>query len=264
MGYSYSRDWNKERKEWFKLIDRYIRDEWSRGFEFYCFSLLMNDYRYVGRKRVWGNRFEYEESLKLFYNLLNRRLYGSNWKKKGFGIKGFICFYEEDDGMKFIKDIGKMNKVKGGHFHIIIKKEKDLSELKIRESIKDIWIKGQNKWNRKFNDEVVKLYPWEKFCYMEWDYFDDEGKLVKERDSYDEDVIVPKFWVGCSCFKFDEFYYSYIDVMDKNGKVKREKYSYLNYSMKGKWIQKREMSYDVVRSLREDIQEKISLNSKMM
>ena len=264
MGYSYNKDWNKERKEWYKFISLYIKDELSKGFEFYCFTLLMNDYRYVGRKRVWGNRYEYEESLKLFYNLLNRKLYGNNWKKKGLGIKGFICFYEEDGGMKFVKDVGKMNKVKGGHFHIIIKKEKDISEIKLRESIKDIWIMGRNKWNRKFNDEVEKLFPWEKYCYMEWEYFDDDGELVKEKDEYTEDIIVPSYFVGLKSFKFEELYFNSYDVMDKEGKVRREKYSYLNYSMKGKWSEKREMSYDVVRNMRDEIQEKISLNSKMM
>ena len=50
---------------------------------------------------------------------------------------------------------------------------------------------------------------------------------------------------------------------DREGKVKREKYSWLNYLMKGKWKMISDMSFDVVRNLREEEYEKLSLNSRM-
>lgn len=261
MSYSYSRDRNNDRKEWFKLISRYVKEEEEKGYEFYCFTLFMNDYnRFVddsGKEvRRWGNRKDYEENLKYFYNRLNRELFGNSWSKKGLGVKGFICFYEEKSGMKYIKDIGKMNKVKNSHFHIIIKKEKDLSELKLRETIKKLWIRNKNKWNRKFSEEKVELYSWEKNCYM-------VNEELNERDEYTEDIWDSGFWVGCRSFKFEELYYSYRDVMDKDGNYKREKYSFINYGMKGKWKNKEDISYDVIKRFREVDSEKLSLNSKM-
>ncbi len=172
MGFSYSRSKDIEKKEWYKNIERYIKKEWSDGYEFYCFTLLMNDYRiwvdeFGNRKREWGSRSDYEVSLKFFYNLLNRKLYGNNWNKKGKGIKGFICFYEEDGGIRFISDIGKMNKVKNSHFHIIIKKEKDISELKLRECIKNIWIFGKNRWNRNLMNLWIR---WKYLIGKRWIY----------------------------------------------------------------------------------------------
>mgnify|MGYP003123234666 FL=1 len=130
------------------------------------------------------------------------------------------------------------------------------------DECKRIWIENRNRWGRKFEDEVVKLYPWEKMSYMDFEYRDNDGRIFKERDSYDEDIVEVGYWIGCRCFKFTDLYISFHDVM-VDGKVKREKYSYLNYGMKGKWVEKREMSYDVVRNLREEDYEKVSLNSKM-
>jgi hypothetical protein len=254
MGYSYKKDSNIERKEWFKRLYRYIKEEESKGNEFYCFSLMMNDYRRFkdcngNDKRVWGNRNDYENGLRFFYNKLNEKLYGGNWKRKKKVVDGEKVNLG-DKGIRYLKNMNKMNEVRNGHFHIIIKKEKDISEIKLRECIKNIWLFNNNRWNRKFEGGRLELFDWEKYCWMENGYEDEDGKMVRWRDSYLRDVYVNRFEVSNSCFKFDRLYFNRKNDVD---------YSYLNYCFKGRWKKKEDYSFDVCDSLRKYEVEKFSI-----
>ena len=59
-----------------------------------------------------------------------------------------------------------------------------MSEVKLRDYIFDIWFFNKNRWNRKFESKVMKLNEWEKYCYMENGYEDEDGEIIRWRDSY--------------------------------------------------------------------------------
>ena len=72
----------------------------------------MNDYRKFidcngNSKRIWGNRNDYENGLRFFYNKLNEKLYGGNWKRTNSIFENNIMKIKFED--KFLPRRGRIN-----------------------------------------------------------------------------------------------------------------------------------------------------------
>lgn len=150
-----------------RLLNEYLR--WlnesiiEEKDNLYSITLLLDDFnKKVKGER--GNREKYEDGLRFYINRLNKRIFGNHFYRRSNGIEIIIPFYEEKNSFD-----------RNCHYHLIMKKPEQISDMKFRLLLTELWNDGKNRWSRRKlnfyeqkNIDIQKFYNNESYSWVNY------------------------------------------------------------------------------------------------